>query len=248
MTGQTADDASKLCRLQTLRSCRLRLLLSPPSSPWSHISAQACYYCLACDQLPNKLCPGHCSATNNRMWSSEATKLPKLVLVATQTTPIPSPSRRGWAPSLGSQLRKTSTPTLFMSCCFFTLSCVFWQRRAELEASEPLYQSSCICPTPQESSRRVTWFNSKIIKNTHTHNSKNTSLHLPPVFFLPSLPQTSESYQKISFLIKVDTCMWGILNLWENKLPRRRMMRKHKCIDRSWREKKFLQGGLDKTE
>lgn len=39
---------------------------------------------------------------------------------------------------------------------FFTFACVFWQSRAELDAGAPPYQSSCICPTPQESSRSVT--------------------------------------------------------------------------------------------
>lgn len=90
---------------RSLRFCRLRLLLSPNSALWSYISARAWYYCLACDQIPNTLCPGHCSAPNNRMWSSEATKHPKLVLVAAQNPPHLSPSTWGWAPSLGLQLR-----------------------------------------------------------------------------------------------------------------------------------------------
>lgn len=99
VTGHSADDESDLEAFVALQveATVCHLLQRPDLISAQAWRAQAWYYCPACDQLPNKPRPGHCSAPNNRMWSSEATKLPKLVLVvvvvAAQTTPNPSPSR-----------------------------------------------------------------------------------------------------------------------------------------------------------
>lgn len=78
---------------------------------------------------------------------------------------LPSILRLRWAPGSGPRFGTKEQHWLWQFVgLFLWLPVCSGKAEQSWSAGEPSYQGSCIRPTPQESSRSVTWFNSKIIK------------------------------------------------------------------------------------